>query len=425
MAKIEDNGYPSYSNDDGSGQTGTALDEAFFNAVRDAVNTLCHNTTYTTVTPEDIIAEIEALKALKTVGSWTSLTDALDGVIDFTDGSLIAPASVVSLSQLQSNMGAKNLLMNEDMLIWGKGIAADDPPSHWGFTDDNGGSSGSCTREATTREYSPQGVKVISASTDACYNHQTVIYDTDLITSMRNQSEQFSLGCWMYVSGTAANGRIEIYDGNSTTYASPSSASAWEWVDLTHTLDGAASELTVHLKAVENVTVYFCVPTLTWSTSTPDKWIPSARAYGSIAWQHIGAPIVEDRGRWHKFARPTLVTAIHTLAKTAAGAGGLTGSLFKRTGGAQENLFSSDPMTLLGNTNAAKTVAVNGDYDHRCFEGGFDTTGAANWQGLNDAVLELNIDVADTAADVGMFVEGMQYLPAFEGISTYAQWGSQ
>jgi hypothetical protein len=66
MAKIEDNGYPSYSNDDGSGQTGTAFDSSFLDDIRDAINTLCHNTTYTAVTPEDIIGEIEALKALKT-----------------------------------------------------------------------------------------------------------------------------------------------------------------------------------------------------------------------------------------------------------------------------------------------------------------------------------------------------------------------
>jgi hypothetical protein len=322
-------------------------------------------------------------------------------------------------------MGARNLLCNEDFLIWGKGIATDDPPSHWSFTDDDGASGGSVDRETTTREYSPAGVKMISGTVNAAYLAQTVIYDTDLITSMRNDSEKFSLGCWMYVSGTAANARLEIYDGNATTYASPSAASAWEWVTLTHTLDGAATELTAHLKANESVTVYFSVPTLTWTENPPDRWIPSSRVYGSIVWHWIGAPTVEDRARWHKFGRPTLVTGVHSLAKTAAGAGGLTGTLQKRTGGAQENLFSADPTTLLSNTNKAKSVAVNGDYDHRCFEGGFDTTGAANWQGLNDAVLECNIDVADTVEDLGMFVEGMQYQPAFEGINTWAQWGSQ
>jgi hypothetical protein len=411
MALLADNGWPSYTDDDGSGQTGTALDKALLDAFETAIDAICHSTTNPTLSAADIIDEVVTAR-----GNKASLNARIAGVID-ADGALITPASLVSAAQLQSAIGAQNLLLNEDGLIWpfGTAAAAASVPAHWALTDGGSGTD-NVAREGTTKKFAC----AFALDRDAGSSADAVLYQDVLdagafTTDLR--AETFGFGCWVYTN-IASHASIAINDGNDETESTHTGAAGWEWLSLTHALDGAATQIRAELRVQANGTAYFCVPTLIQADYAPDRWLPSQRVVGSFIWQFRGLPSTGDDQRRMIFMRPTLLQCIRASSSNDP-TGNFTIDVEKyKTGASWDSLFAAGASHILGNGNEVGTLDFDDtDLQTRCFTGTHPALGADSTD-VNSTV-RLNIDAVNAGEDITMAVQALQYLHPWEGHRAY------
>jgi hypothetical protein len=410
MTKLADAtaAWPSYSDDDGSGQTGTSVDKALLDAFEDSIDELIHSATNPTITPADNIDEVVTAR-----GNKSSLNARIAGVID-ADGALITPASLVSAAQLQSAIGAQNLLANEDGLMWSfdVGPGTTTVPDHWYLTDGGSGTD-NVAREGTTKKFAC----AFAVDRDAGSSADTVLYQNVLNAAAFTtdfRAESFGLGCWVYTS-IASHASIAINDGNDEEEATHTGAAGWEWLSLTHALDGAATQLKVELRVQANGTAYFCMPTLIQADYAPDRWIPSPRVVGSFTWAFRGLPTTGDDQRRMVFGRPTLLHAIQASCSNDP-TGNFTIDVEKRFGGSWESLFAAGASNILGNGNEVGHLEFDdADLHTRCLSGWWPALGAQN----NGHTVRLNIDAVNAGEDLILSVQGMQYCRPFEGHLAY------
>jgi hypothetical protein len=411
MSKVADNGWSGYSNDDGTGQTGTSVDETLLNAFRDSIDGLIHSTTNPTLDPSDIIDEVVTAR-----GNKASLTARLDGVID-ADGALITPASLISAAQLQSAIGARNLIRNEDAIIWPvtTAAAATSLPAFWQLTDGGSGTD-NIAREGTTKKMTASfALDRDAGSTADAVLYQDILDTGAFLTDFR--AETFGLGCWVWTN-IASHASIAINDGNDEEEATHTGSEGWEWLSLTHALDGAATQLRVELRVQSNGTAYFALPTLVQSDYAPDRWMPSPRVSGAFTWQFRGLPSTGDDQRRMAFFRPTYLQSIKATCSNDP-TGNVTIDVEKyKTGASWDSLFNAGAVNILGNGNEVGTQDFDDtDIATRCFTGTWPAAGAQTTD--LDSTVRLNLDAVNAGEDITFVVQGWQYLDPFLGHTAY------
>jgi hypothetical protein len=409
MSKVADNGWSGYSNDDGTGQTGTSIDETLLNNFRDSIDGIIHSTTNPTI---DVSAAIDEL--VEGRGNKANIDARISGVID-DDGALITPASLISETNLKSGLGSVNLCTNEEALIWPITTVADaNPPAHWGFTDGGGGSDTVALSGGADPKIKMGGAFEINRVSAGGLNtslHQSIVSVAAWNNDLRGL--KFGLGCWVYTN-IASHAKVTIYDGNDQTSAIHTGVEGWEWLQVTHTIDGAGTYLGVYLEVMSNGTAYFALPTLAMGNYAPDRWWPSPRIAGQIVWELTGLPATgDDQRRFHAFRPMLLQGAAVTCANDPTGNFQIDIMKYNSTP-AWNSVFDTAPWTALASGNEVGSQDFDkSDSSTRCLQGTHKASGAQTTD--TNSTIRLDIDAVNAAEDITIGIQAMQYLPYFEG----------
>ncbi len=147
--------------------------------------------------------------------------------------------------------GYHNLTYNSDFEVWGEGAA--NAPTGWTRT----GVGSSNAREATTIKHGTYSVALTRAAADARLA-QDIAAIVDFGPVAYWQGRKLVVGCW--VNASAANrARIGINDGVGETLSdSHTGVTGWEFLQVTRTLDVAATKAEVFVENHTGAgTVYF------------------------------------------------------------------------------------------------------------------------------------------------------------------------
>lgn len=399
-------------NDTGLGQDGTSMDAAFWAVIKAAIEAVTHSTTNPTVDAKHIIDEVEAIKNSKAVGSWTSLKDALDGVIDFTTGTLITPASVVSMTQLKQALQGVNLMINDTFLIWHAGDAL--APAGWTLAGAGAAVQRCGTGLADTNR------KVGKFSARVAYGSATATFYRELIdaaafgTIDHLKTQKCAFFGWVKAD-TASQVRLYVTDGASTTYSSyHTGGGAFEALTVEHTISGAGTYLRSGMEVKSGTNAYLSGVDFRLSDHAPTRWSPAPKVYGCLFVPFSGTPSTGDNKFNYVFARPAIIKDVQAWAVTApGGADVLKIDIDKyETGPAWASIFSA-AKNILSTTETTNSVQPDGDYDHRCFTGASGTT-------ITNAGLRLNLDtVGGNVANIRLMIRCLQYTNPLEDFLAY------
>lgn len=147
--------------------------------------------------------------------------------------------------------GYHNLTYNSDFEVWGEGAA--NAPTGWTRT----GAGSSNAREGTTIKHGTYSVALTRAAADARLV-QNIAAIKDFGPVAYWQGRKLVVGCW--VNASAANrARVGIADGvGETLSASHTGVTGWEFLQVTRTLDVAATKAEVFVENHTGAgTVYF------------------------------------------------------------------------------------------------------------------------------------------------------------------------
>ena len=269
--------WPTITDDDGSGKTGTKLNKpTFWDVIRDAINSLIHSTTNPTVTPAQTTDEVVTAR-----GSMGSLDGRLDVSLN-EDGTPKPNSAYTTLSEYQNGVGARNLVYNGDLDDWTAGVGA--APDGFVLTG-----VGATIAQWSTLGAGRYAALVTRVGNDATL-YQDVIsaadfpYASRLDVSPPTKISAFLLG----ISGIQNQLRLAISDGITTSYSS------------FHTGDGTQQAMTV---------VY-----------TPSGSMQHVRIWAEVIGNNGGCVIggfmltVTERapGKWQPLSREQVATATRT-----------------------------------------------------------------------------------------------------------------
>jgi hypothetical protein len=136
-----------------------------------------------------------------------------------------------------TDMGAQNWLRNPSFEDWTTAISpAVAQPDGWTWTD---GTSGTLSEETTTIKHGLSSAKIVKSAVGSLTKlEQTTTAGTYA------QGLTFTFGAWVWCN-TASRMNVRISDGVGTTdSAAHTGSSSWEWLAVTRTCDGSATELT-------------------------------------------------------------------------------------------------------------------------------------------------------------------------------------
>lgn len=154
----------------------------------------------------------------------------------------------------------RNILWNGDMEGWANGASS--APDYWTLT----GSGATVAREASTIVDFSYSAAVTRVGND-CYLTQSYA------VPVTYRSKTITLGAWVYAT-VASRVRIAVYDsGGNTNSSYHSGGSAWEWIEVSHTVDASATSLSVRLEVnTGNTTGYFDTVILVDNTTDANEW---------------------------------------------------------------------------------------------------------------------------------------------------------
>lgn len=401
------------ADDTGLGQDGTSTDAAFWALIKAAIEAVTHSATNPTVDANDIIDEVQAIKDAKTVGSWADLKAALDGVIDFTDGSLITPASVVSMDQLTHALQGVNLFINDTDLLWHLGDAL--PPTGWAIA----GAGGTIQRCGTglgdtNRKVGPFCSRLHYGAGDVHF-YRFIIPAAVFAQIDHIKTQLVGGGMWVRAT-TASQVRFYIFDGSTQTYSDYHTGGGdWEWLKTDHIISGAGTQLYGGVVGSAGADFYVSARDFRLGDHAPSRWSPAPTIRGSLFIPATGVPAVADGAFHYIFARPALIEDIQAFWGTPAGGGGVLDiDIEKDTvgDGTWVSIFSAST-TVITDPAVAGSARPDGAYANRCFTGYSGAVPA-------HALLRLNYDVVDgVASDTRIMIRALQYTNPLEAHLAY------
>jgi hypothetical protein len=214
----------------------------------------------------------------------------VDTITTFADSTEQARAMLAVYSYIRTDMLAEypwswaikraeldidddNLLSNGNMETWTAGTAI--APTGWTAA----GTGAAVARSTAHIKKGSYSARVTRTAND-CYIYQAV-HATKSIAYW--QGRDVTLGCWVLAT-TASQAKVTLYDGvGSTSSDFHAGDGEWEWLEVTHSVDSAATEVTVRLEVVTtDGAVYFDNATIGDGDEAP---LPVEPAYG-YTYQH-------------------------------------------------------------------------------------------------------------------------------------------
>ncbi len=197
--------------------------------------------------------------------------DFIPAIVDVARGD--EPATVAEqwqFTQPIGNAGSVSWLYNGDMEVWGQPPGSVIPsPTGWALT----GAGASCAKNTSNVKIGTASAAVTRAGTN-CYISQNIAALAPFGPVARWQGKRVTLGCWLR-STVASAARLTINDGVGTSSSPTHSGSgAFEWLQVSRTLDAAATVVELRLEVIVDTTVQFDGATFVLGASVQD-FIPS------------------------------------------------------------------------------------------------------------------------------------------------------
>jgi hypothetical protein len=396
--------WPTVTDDDGTGQTGTVLDKSLFDAIAAAIDDQVDSATNPLIKPWNTTDEVVTAR-----GNKASLNARLSGVID-ADGALITPASVITQAQMMASVGSVNLIPNDTFLIWSDGDTA--APDYWSLAGSTAARCGTGLAD-TKRKIGKFCISLTNAG-----NLTRTMIDAGVYGNLDHMDgEKIGFGAWVW-STIASHARLEMTDGTDTTVTSwhtgGSGAGGWEFLANVHTINAAATKLELDLDVSSNGTAYFSGVTAIYSDVAPTRWIPCPKRYDSVDWYIDGVVGVANNQRQHTFARPALIKEVFSTCIGVPGAGGCTGQIHRSHSGGYKNLFSADPHTLMVEAKKSNSSEPDGTYQYRCISGSSTDAATSTATGLEGGLIDLDIAANNGTDDLAIHIRYMEYINMLE-----------
>jgi len=137
-------------------------------------------------------------------------------------------------------------------------------PTYWTL-ESGAGTAGRSTTQVRANTYS---LALANTAGNGMVYAQSPLSSISATTNSYARSRQMIFGCWVYASA-ASRARIQVYDGiGSTTSSYHTGVAGWEWLTVVHTLDAAATVLTVRLEVATGtaITTYWDGAVATWGS---------------------------------------------------------------------------------------------------------------------------------------------------------------
>lgn len=265
--------YPTVTDDDGTGQSGTVWNAAFDASCQATLNALLHSTTNTTITPKAIIDEVVTAR-----GSKSSLDARLDVVLN-EDGTLKTQDTLATVADLQAAMGARNLVQNDDLVGWASGASS--APDN--FTLSGGGAAVARTGSGEADTFSflaGQYSAKLTYGAATVKLTQEVIATADFSNYQKVRAKTIAFGCWGKCS-VANSLSIVVDDGITTTRGGQAGNATYhtgggseEWLYGTHTISNTATKLDIYAELAQSGSGYVGGFALLFSSEELTFWPP-------------------------------------------------------------------------------------------------------------------------------------------------------
>lgn len=407
MTQLQGVGWPAYSNDTGPGTDGTVATVAFFDSIRDSINTLVHSATNPTLTPAGIIDEVKNAR-----GSMASLDARLDVFLN-EDGSPKALSGYPTNAIAQTLLGTFNLIPNGDMLLWSAGDAA--APDY--FTLVGGGATvarvGTGLGDTNRAKYGDYAAKVTFGASTAAL--QAVVVQAGDITRIDGlKGRKVSFGCWVKTSN-ANHCKLVVSDNASTTSSSFHTGSGnYEFLTVTHTVHSSAAFLLVQLQVVAAGSGYFGDLCAVISDLAPADFVPCPMQKGVVIFKVVGNVTTGTNKDRFLPGAPGIVTDVQLECGTAPTGQPLIVDVNTWDGAAHTSMFSTRPQIAAGATVGG--AVPDSTYARRCFSALFGSS-LATAQRMNFDVDQIGSGAP--GADLTVHVRVRQYIRMLEAFIGY------
>jgi hypothetical protein len=170
--------------------------------------------------------------------------------------------------------GGVSWAFNGNFELWGStagGGPAANPPTGWTKV----GAGSTVARDASNFKIGPAYAAALTRAGTNCYLGQNIAGFAEFGPVARWQGKTVTFGCWVRATVGSA-GRLSINDGVGTTSSSThTGGSAFEWLQVTRTIDASATVVELRCEVIVDTTVQFDGATLVLGASVQD-FIPSA-----------------------------------------------------------------------------------------------------------------------------------------------------
>jgi len=273
VSKI-DADWPAYTDDTGAGNDGTIGDSAWFDLMREAVNTQVYTAAYPTLKPKDTMEEVAAAR-----GALASLAARLTVSLN-DDGTLKTQASLITATDAASFIGKRSFAKNDEFGVWGLGAAAA-PTS---FTLSGTGAAvarcGAGESDTQTLDAGTYCAKVTYGSAEAKLT-QSILSAAEVSKWGRVKGKKVVIGirCKASVPNQAS---FIVDDGVTTTRGGQAGAGTYhtgggsaEWLYAIHTISNSATKLDVYCSVASSGAAYFGGLVVVFSDTALLDWMPN------------------------------------------------------------------------------------------------------------------------------------------------------
>lgn len=411
MAGIRDNA-PVVVDDDGTGRSGTRVDETWYDALLDAIDAWVYSPTNPTVHPFETTDEVVEAR-----GSTISLDTRLDVSLN-EDGTLKTTGVLggyATVNQLLGGIGGTNLVTNDDFQLWPSGdSAAPDGDVLAGV----GAAIARCGTGLgdTNRYIGDFCAKITRAAADVTLT-RSILSGTAFTRADFIKGLYAAGGMWVKTS-IANHARVAIYDGVGTSTSSYHTGSGnWEFLAVTRQVNIAADRLEL-IEQVNNAAgdAYFDGRTLFLidSNLSLPRYVPCPVLYGTFHFASSGNIATGTNIGRLTPSRSGIVKDVQLHLKTAPVGAAAIIDVNTWDGAAHTSMFSSNPQIADGVNDG--NAQPDGTYARRCFVG---------WSGTSlptGGRITLDIDQIGSGtagADLTVEVRAMQYQSALERFQSY------
>lgn len=285
--------WPVIVDDTGAGQNGTVLDLALFNLIKTAINNQVYSSGNPSLTPKAIIDEVVTAR-----GSKASLDARLDVSLE-EDGTLKSQASLITATQLKTQVGVKNCWPDSLFYLWPDGDSS--APNGWTLTGSgaavarcgSGGGSyeASAPADSTKMKYGRFAVKLTYGSATLKLT-RTLIASGDFPDGLKAKKVSVGIRC---KAGVASMASIVVDDGATQTRGGSTGNGTYhsgdnteQWIYCTHTVSNSATKLDIYLEVAQSGSAYFGCGVLVRGDFPPEDWIPERWGYLTMGFQVRG-----------------------------------------------------------------------------------------------------------------------------------------